>query len=567
MTKAIILKLVWFLVVSFYGTTTNAEISQLRYRVRRRRLHATAFQTNDQFSQFESNTDGPLSQNEHKVDVFLTPQASNISVRSTSSMPTTSVRLPKARSPTPPPSRAPTVALNSVDESMVPTDFTSMSKESSVNISDLVNSVTNAPTASPSRVSSSSSSPTSTRINGFIPVSKKKKIDSSIASSSPTNSTSNAIEITYSPTPSPMSYQPVSIRPTISEKLSQSPTFSETNNSSAVHGGLASDGRSIDSIKIKKFGLEFAPTTQSILIDNNAIHATEVALGKFLTSQIDDASNVTITAVDAEFIPYSQSQRRRLLRERSNLKEKFGSTIIYYQGEIFLLNSNNSTSGASDDTFFESSDFFNQIETPNISPADINTVFQDPITVETFVKNLKATNNDHLTEVKSVMYAPFYPKQTQLQDAPQHGNYSIEMILLGAVLLAVCSFLSTMAIFLVFKRKRDLTKVGDESPSSSEASCYTSQGKSVDKEKSPSSFDDNSVNTTESMCTVLSSQFRPRRKRQKKLIKTQIKFDSNLSTIQEGDCETEVSCDVASRAREQSPIQHNVCEAATSMSC
>ncbi len=53
-----------------------------------------------------------------------------------------------------------------------------------------------------------------------------------------------------------------------------------------------------------------------ILRDNDAIHATEVAVGKFLTSQIEDASNVTITAVDAQFIPYSRSRGESLLRER-----------------------------------------------------------------------------------------------------------------------------------------------------------------------------------------------------------------------------------------------------------
>jgi hypothetical protein len=60
--------------------------------------------------------------------------------------------------------------------------------------------------------------------------------------------------------------------------------------------------------KTEKFGLEFTPTIQSILCDNDAIHATEVAVGKFLTSQIEDASNVTITAVDAQFIPDSWSR-------------------------------------------------------------------------------------------------------------------------------------------------------------------------------------------------------------------------------------------------------------------
>ena len=89
------------------------------------------------------------------------------------------------------------------------------------------------------------------------------------------------------------------------EKLSESPTFSKTNKSSAAHGSTASEGRPIDSIKMKTFGLHFAPATQSILIDNNVIHATEVALGKFLSSQIDDVTSGTITAVDVEFLPHS----------------------------------------------------------------------------------------------------------------------------------------------------------------------------------------------------------------------------------------------------------------------
>jgi len=287
-----------------------------------------------------------------------------------------------------------------------------------------------------------------------------------------------------------------------------------------------------------------------ILRDNDAIHATEVAVGKFLTSQIEDASNVTITAVDAQFIPYSRSRGESLLRERSNLKDKLGSTIIYYQGEIFLSARNRTSEEPKDDPLFASSVFVDQLEASNITTSDINSVFQDPNSVTTFVTNLNSANNDHLSQIKSVMFAPFYPSQAQLQDVPKRESYPIDMILLDAALIAACTILFAFTIILLLKRKRELTKVTNQSSSSSELSCSTSQGKSMD-----SSFPDDISVSTKGSIARLNSQFRPPRKRQKKIIKAQIKFDSNLSTIQEGDCETEPSLDVRSRAKPKRNIQ------------
>jgi hypothetical protein len=132
------------------------------------------------------------------------------------------------------------------------------------------------------------------------------------------------------------------------------------------------------------------------------------------------------------------------------------------------------------------------------------------------------------------------------------------MILLDAALIAACTFLFAFAIILLLRRKRELTKVTNQSSSSSEQSCSTSQGKSTN-----SSFPDDISVSTKGSIASLNSQFRPPRKRQKKIIKTQIKFDSNLSTIQEGDCETESSLDVRSRAKQQSNIQ----KSDTGMSC
>jgi len=545
MLSIIIGKVLWFLVVSFPGTAINADVSQLRYSVRRRRIPGkNSIQDRYyQHSQFESGTEDAISTKKANLDGFIallrSPSPSPISGVYSMSTPSNTTASPSWK-----------------EEITAPNILNPVSKESSFHETESIRSTANAPTAPPSRLSSTSFSPTSITSNGFIPISKKKKTGSSKSSSSPTISRSAALEKSRPPTPSPMTLQPVvSLRPTTLERnVSISLNTAAPNSSSIIQSGLVpeekSSGRTGDSIKIEKFGLEFAPTTRSILRDNDAIHATEVAVGKFLTSQIEDASNVTITAVDAQFIPYSRSRGESLLRERSNLKDKLGSTIIYYQGEIFLSARNRTSEEPKDDPLFASSVFVDQLEASNITTSDINSVFQDPNSVTTFVTNLNSANNDHLSQIKSVMFAPFYPSQAQLQDVPKRESYPIDMILLDAALIAACTILFAFTIILLLKRKRELTKVTNQSSSSSELSCSTSQGKSMD-----SSFPDDISVSTKGSIARLNSQFRPPRKRQKKIIKAQIKFDSNLSTIQEGDCETESSLDVRSRAKPKRNIQ------------
>lgn len=534
MSNIILRKVVWCLLVSFHGTIIYADVSQLKSSMRRRRIPGkNSIQDHIyQHPPLESGTEGALSSKGLKLNDYIahlrSPSPSPQS--STSSMPT---------------------SPSWIEDITAPNLFYPISKESSLHETDSIRITAKAPTAPPSRLSSTSFSPTSIRCNGFIHVSKKKKAERSKFSYPTTTSISKAFEYTRSPAPSPLLLHPNSFRPSLTTVVS--------NSSSTVQSGLVSEeefvGRTGDSIKIEKFGLEYAPTTRSILLDNDAIHATEVAVGLFLRSQIEDASNVTIFAVDAQFIPYSQSRGKRFLRD---LNEKLGSTIIYYQGEIFPSNRNRTSEESTDDSLFASTVFVDRLEASNMTTSDINSAFQDPFSATAFIANLKSINNNHLKQIESVMFAPFYPSQAQLQGMPKHESYSIGMIFLDATMIVACTFLFTFTIIILLKRKRDLTKVTNQSSSSSDRSCCTSQGKSTD-----SSFpDDISVSTKESTAR-LTGQFRPPRKRQKKIIKTQIKFDSNLSTIQEGDCETESSLDVTSRAKQQSNIQ----KSDTGMSC
>jgi len=514
-----------FFAVIIHQLTTACEATSIILKRTKRRAQVSGFQTkkygpSNEQQTVASETSDVVIVNSSISSYTPSMTPANVTLSPTYTKPIVSSKVfKKAHSPSSSqsPTGAPTIAHNWVKISATPSILSRASSRSDVNISTLLYNFTNEPTPSPQNYSSLN--------NGFI----------------------GDIGLKNEPTMSP------------------SMSFIISNlNSSSPNNGTINDFNSTTRIIIDRFGLEFGPTTQSILLDNDAIRATEITLEKFLTSQIQSASNVTITAVDATFIPYSPL-RGRILSQSTNpmLTEKIGNAIIYYQGEIFMYN-NIASDGPE---IMSASDAFIHDDTPNDEEPDIFSMFEDSENVKTFTTNLKS-ESDQFSGISYVMYAVCYPSPAIAQ-ASSSGTYSSNTLTAVAAATGVFTIFACLAAFLVY-RARQTSKVGDDSiggdaslPGGGRSLSFSQLDEDLNnKTFSNLSFEDRSDDSDSRSVTVptktcLGSRLRPERKRQRKrIIKQQTFFDSNLSTITEGDCETEVSFDALSKIS-PSPVPEN----------